>query len=211
MFQSLTPNRRTETIRPIFWQNRTKSYIARTENWDEYPNGRFGDSRSPAFGELDGYGVWIKQSVSIDLEQSSIQSLISLQKEEASKLWGEPTTFAELASLFARFCLSELSALPWSDEPVSPETSVIRKQLARMNELGFLTINSQPAVNGARSDDKIHGWGPSNGYVYQKVRRSHFEKKKQQTLDILSRRIWNFLYPQNYCQPFCRSWKRTLT
>ena len=86
------------------------------------------------------------------------------------KLWGEPTTFAELASLFSRFCLSELSALPWSDEPVSAETSVINKQLARMNELGFLTINSQPAVNGARSDDKIHGWGPSNGYVYQKVR-----------------------------------------
>ena len=62
--QSLTPNRRTETIRPIFWANRQKSYLSRTENWDEYPNGRFGDSRSPAYGELDGYGIWIKQSVS---------------------------------------------------------------------------------------------------------------------------------------------------
>lgn len=61
--QSLTPNRRTETIRPIFWANRTKSYLSRTENWDEYPNGRFGDSRSPAYGELDGYGIWIKQTV----------------------------------------------------------------------------------------------------------------------------------------------------
>lgn len=48
-----------ESIRPIFWANRAKSYISRTENWDEYPNGRFGDSRSPAYGELDGYGVWI--------------------------------------------------------------------------------------------------------------------------------------------------------
>jgi len=46
---------------------------------------------------------------------------------------------------------------------------VISEQLAKMNELGFLTINSQPAVNGARSDDKAHGWGPSNGYVYQKA------------------------------------------
>lgn len=61
--QSLTPSRRTETIRPIFWANRTKSYLSRTDNWDEYPNGRFGDSRSPAYGELDGYGIWIKQSV----------------------------------------------------------------------------------------------------------------------------------------------------
>ena len=61
--QSLTPNRRQETIRPIFWANRAKSYISRRENWVEYPNGRFGDSRSPAYGELDGYGVWIKQTV----------------------------------------------------------------------------------------------------------------------------------------------------
>lgn len=38
-----------------------------------------------------------------------------------------------------------------------------------MNQLGFLTINSQPAVDGARSDDSTHGWGPKNGYVYQKA------------------------------------------
>lgn len=150
--QSLTPNRRQETIRPIFWANRTKSYISRTENWDEYPNGRFGDSRSPAYGELDGYGVWIKQT-----------------KEDALKLWGQPTTFAEVANLFSRFCTSDLSALPWSDQAPSVETSIISKRLAKINELGFLTINSQPAVNGARSDDKVFGWGPSNGYVYQKA------------------------------------------
>ncbi|KAG6832264.1 hypothetical protein H0H87_002160 [Tephrocybe sp. NHM501043] len=150
--QSLTPSRRQETIRPIFWANRTKSYISRTENWDEYPNGRFGDSRSPAYGELDGYGVWIKQT-----------------KEDAIKLWGHPTTLSDIASLFSRFCTQGLSALPWSDQAPSKETSVISAQLARMNEMGFLTINSQPAVNGVRSDDKIHGWGPSNGFVYQKA------------------------------------------
>ncbi|KAF9461211.1 methylenetetrahydrofolate reductase-domain-containing protein [Collybia nuda] len=150
--QSLTPSRRQETIRPIFWANRTKSYISRTENWDEYPNGRFGDSRSPAYGELDGYGVWIKQT-----------------KEDAIKLWGHPTTFSDVASLFSRFCTHGLSALPWSDQAPSTETSIISQQLARMNELGFLTINSQPAVNGTRSDDKVVGWGPSNGYVYQKA------------------------------------------
>jgi methylenetetrahydrofolate reductase (NADPH) len=65
--------------------------------------------------------------------------------------------------------LGKLVALPWSDQPPAGETSVISKELAKMNELGFLTINSQPAVNGARSDDKVFGWGPSNGYVYQKV------------------------------------------
>ncbi|KAI0316747.1 methylenetetrahydrofolate reductase-domain-containing protein [Amylostereum chailletii] len=150
--QSLTPTRRSETIRPIFWGNRTKSYLSRTENWDEYPNGRFGDSRSPAYGELDGYGVSLKHTA-----------------EEALKLWGNPTTIADVASLFKRFCQNDLAALPWSDQAPSPEMSIIGEQLAKMNSYGFLTINSQPAVDGARSDDKIHGWGPSNGYVYQKA------------------------------------------
>ena len=62
--QSLTQKRRNETTRPIFWSNRTKSYIARTESWDEFPNGRWGDVRSPAYGELDGYGVNINKTVS---------------------------------------------------------------------------------------------------------------------------------------------------
>ncbi|KAI0272363.1 methylenetetrahydrofolate reductase-domain-containing protein [Gloeopeniophorella convolvens] len=150
--QSLTPARRSESIRPIFWANRTKSYLSRTENWDEYPNGRFGDSRSPAYGELDGYGVSLKQT-----------------KEDAIKLWGHPTTLQEIATLFRKFCRNELPALPWSDQGVSSETSAIAEQLARINELGFYTINSQPAVNGVRSDNKTFGWGPSNGYVYQKA------------------------------------------
>ena len=76
---------------------------------------------------------------------------------------------ADIGSLFSRFCTRQLAALPWSDQAPSGETSVISKQLAQINELGFLTINSQPAVNGARSDDKVFGWGPGNGYVYQKV------------------------------------------
>lgn len=85
------------------------------------------------------------------------------------KLWGEPKSLSEISSLFSRFCTGDLGALPWSDQKPSRETSVIAKQLAQMNELGFLTINSQPAVNGARSDDKVFGWGPAHGYVYQKV------------------------------------------
>ena len=46
---------KTEDVRPIFWANRPRSYNERTSHWDEYPNGRWGDSRSPAFGELTDY------------------------------------------------------------------------------------------------------------------------------------------------------------
>lgn len=94
---------------------------------------------------------------------------VSFQKEDAFKLWGHPTELSDIATLFSRFCTQELSALPWSDQAPATETTIISAQLAKMNKLGFLTINSQPAVNGARSDDKVLGWGPSHGYVYQKV------------------------------------------
>lgn len=90
--QSLTPNRRTEQIRPIFWANRQKSYLSRTENWDEFPNGRWGDSRSPAYGEFDGY----------------LLPQLKLSKEAAYDLWGKPETIEDVCSLFSKFCLNEL-------------------------------------------------------------------------------------------------------
>lgn len=38
-----------------------------------------------------------------------------------------------------------------------------------MNQNYFFTINSQPRVNGVSSSDKVFGWGPDKGYVYQKA------------------------------------------
>lgn len=95
--------------------------------------------------------------------------MLTPQQKDAYELWGHPTTFTDICQLFAQFCRGELRKLPWSSQPAASETSVITDQLAKMNEMGYLTINSQPAVNGARSDDKVHGWGPAGGYVYQKV------------------------------------------
>jgi len=167
---SLTPARRTETIRPIFWANRVQSYLSRTDDWDEFPNGRWGDSRSPAYGDLDGYPV-----------------SIGIKPEDAYNLWGHPTTFDDISGLFARFCRGELTKLPWSSQPPASETSVITPQLAKMNEKGYLTINSQPAVDGVRSDDKVHGWGPAGGYVYQKAYLEFFVSPE--LLSPLIRRI----------------------
>jgi methylenetetrahydrofolate reductase (NADPH) len=42
---SVEPKRKAEVVRPIFWANRPKSYLARTESWDDFPNGRWGDAR----------------------------------------------------------------------------------------------------------------------------------------------------------------------
>jgi methylenetetrahydrofolate reductase (NADPH) len=61
-----------------------------------------------------------------------------------------------------------LDALPWSEQGLSPETSTIAKQLLALNAKGWWTVASQPSVNGVRSTDPVFGWGPKNGYVFQK-------------------------------------------
>merc|ERR1719162_2363994 len=50
--QSADQQRKGEEVRPIFWANRPGSYIRRTATWDDFPNGRFGDRASPAYGDF---------------------------------------------------------------------------------------------------------------------------------------------------------------
>ncbi|KAI1369712.1 methylenetetrahydrofolate reductase-domain-containing protein [Xylaria arbuscula] len=149
--QSLGFGRREEDVRPIFWRNRNKSYISRTQEWDEFPNGRWGDSRSPAFGELDAYGIGLTGS-----------------NESNRAKWGEPKSIGDIGNLFVRYLEKELDSLPWSEAPLSGEAGPIKDNLINLNKRGFITINSQPAVDGVKSTHPIHGWGPPNGFVYQK-------------------------------------------
>ena len=59
------------------------------------------------------------------------------------------------------------------DQGVQLETGLIRDQLIAMNKTGFLTINSQPRVNGAVSTDSTFGWGGPGGRVYVIRHSSH--------------------------------------
>jgi methylenetetrahydrofolate reductase (NADPH) len=150
--RSLALGRKDESVRPIFWKNRKQSYVTRTQEWDEFPNGRWGDSRSPAYGELETYGVLLRHSSS-----------------KAIEIWGHPTCVDNLGQLFADYINGKVKCLPWSDAPISVEIESIKPELVDLNMRGILTINSQPAVNGVKSSHPVHGWGPSNGYVYQKA------------------------------------------
>lgn len=121
----------------------------------QFPNGRWGDQASPAFGDIDPLHLSLPQT-----------------PKDASSLWGLPSTLSDITALFANFCRGELKSLPWSDSPAAAETTVISEPLAKINADGFLTINSQPRVDGEKSSHPAFGWGPRNGYVYQKVRCS---------------------------------------
>ena len=62
-----------------------------------------------------------------------------------------------------------VTKLIFNEESLDPETELIAGTLARINKVGFLTVNSQPSVNCAPSNDPKVGWGPLGGYVFQKA------------------------------------------
>jgi len=153
---SAMESRSKEDVRPINWANRPKSYVMRTDDWDEFPNGRWGDSSSPAFGELS------------DLSHFYNFSLGS-EDDRRAMLGQSPAAPSDVYEVFARYVENRVPHIPWCDTPLQPESYLIQTQLAALNRAGFLTINSQPPVNGAPSTHSTFGWGGPGGYVYQKA------------------------------------------
>merc|ERR1719355_325302 len=153
--QSADPSRKTEDVRPIFWANRPGSYVRRTATWDDFPNGRFGDRASPAYGDF-GFVSYAKDPA-------------DKAAEAKRKMWGEcPKEASDVAKVFASFIKNDVKKLPWCTDAPAKETNFISKQLIKRNDLGLLTINSQPRVNAALSTDPYVGWGPAGGFVFQK-------------------------------------------
>jgi methylenetetrahydrofolate reductase (NADPH) len=85
-------------------------------------------------------------------------------------MWGHPVTSDDISNIFRRHISGELTQVPWSEEGLSQETGTITSELLSLNKKGWWTVASQPAVNGIKSDHAIFGWGPRNGFVFQKVR-----------------------------------------
>ncbi|XP_054435714.1 methylenetetrahydrofolate reductase (NADPH) isoform X2 [Pteronotus mesoamericanus] len=169
---SAHPKRREEDVRPIFWASRPKSYIYRTRDWEEFPNGRWGNSSSPAFGELKDYYLFYLKS--------------KAPREELLKMWGEELTSEKsVFDVFVHYLSGErnqnghrVTCLPWNDEPLAAETGLMKEELLRVNRRGVLTINSQPSINGKPSSDPIVGWGPGGGYVFQKAYLEFFTSRE---------------------------------
>jgi len=155
--------RSEEEVRPIFWRLRPNSYVYRTSDWGEFPNGRWGDSRSASFNDLKDYYLFYLKCPS--------------SKEEQLKMWGEELTCErDVWSVFVNYLTGtpnrtgvKVKRIPWDDDEIVSETALIVDELARVNRRGVLTINSQPRVNGVSSSDPTFGWGTPNGYIYQKA------------------------------------------
>ena len=130
--------------------------LSREATWDDYPNGRFGDARSPAFNPPLTYSP----------------TSLTVSPAEALSLWKTPTTHEEITHLFTCHVAGQNpKQLPWSESAtLSPETALITSELSELTQRkGYWTIASQPAVDGLPSSHSIHGWGPPGGFVFQKA------------------------------------------
>lgn len=147
--------RREEDVRPIFWANRPKSYLVRTKEWKDFPSGRWGDNRAPDFGEP---GNW-----------HGLPELNDI-KNKYKQLWGEKLEREQdVFHVFCNFVEGKINLLPWNEVPMREESRLISNDLLRLNKMGFLTINSQPMLNGIESENPQYGWGGKGGRVYQKA------------------------------------------
>ncbi|CAA0831806.1 Methylenetetrahydrofolate reductase 2 [Striga hermonthica] len=158
--------------------NRPKSYISRTVGWDQYSHGRWGDSRNASYGALSDYQFMRPRARDKKLREE----------------WTVPLNNVEdIYENFMKFCLGKLKSSPWSDlDGLQPETKIINEQLGNINLKGFLTINSQPAVNGVQSDSPSVGWGGPGGYEYQKAYVEFFCSPEK--LNALVEKCKNFSY-----------------
>jgi methylenetetrahydrofolate reductase (NADPH) len=182
--QCVNYQRKGEDVRPIFWSIRPKSYVYRTENWDQFPNGRWGHSSAPSFGDLKDYHLFYLNK--------------PFSSDELLKEWGpELNSEEDVFNIFESYISGnenkfgfKVNNFPWCEDSVSAETLVIKDRLVYFNRRGILTINSQPNVNGKSSSDPVVGWGSSNGYVYQKAYLEFFTSKEN--LECLIEAFGNF-------------------
>eukprot|EP00744_Colponema_vietnamica_P018996 GILI01026853.1.p1 GENE.GILI01026853.1~~GILI01026853.1.p1 ORF type:complete len:440 (+),score=54.44 GILI01026853.1:224-1543(+) len=150
--QSCDANRRVkEQVRPIHWSARSKSYLHLTSKWDEFPNGRWGNTQSPAFRDDATYHA----------------AMVLASQAKVCPAFASLATLEDIAKIFLQF-LDGYTVLPWSDELSSETDLVMDAMLKPLISRGLFTINSQPAINGAKSENPFVGWGPLSGYVYQK-------------------------------------------
>jgi methylenetetrahydrofolate reductase (NADPH) len=80
----------------------------------------------------------------------------------------------------------ETPTTPFCDLPISAESSLILPHLLALNspERQYWTVGSQPAVDGVKSEDPVHGWGPKGGWVFQKAFVEFFVNGKEEVEKI---------------------------
>ncbi|THG97685.1 hypothetical protein EW026_g4365 [Hermanssonia centrifuga] len=162
----ITPHNATDSattqlaVGPATETEAGKGELNNAATWDDFPNGRFGDFKSPAYGVSNPWGT------------------SNITRNQALSQWGYPKTVDDISKVFLRYLHSKSNSTPFSPEPLSPESLLIIRHLERLINKGWWTVGSQPAIDGVNSSDEVVGWGPKGGYVYQKCFVEFFVEKE---------------------------------
>lgn len=146
--------RKSEGVRPIFWANRTRSYVKRTAASETFPAARWGQGCTISALPSD--------------EELRYHTASTGRKAKALAAWGpELSSVDQVKAIFSKFYSGELAVFPWSETAYVDQGS-LKPRLAALIAKGMLPINAQAAVCGTASSDAAFGWGPVGGHVYQK-------------------------------------------
>lgn len=126
---------------------------APTKLIDEFPNGRYTDPSSAAFGEIDGYGPVVHGTA----------------QGNANPSWPKIRDTKDISRFFIDHITNALPEFPFSDQPLNAETGIIQEHLITLNRRGHWTLSSQPSASMVDSSDRVFGWGPSGGHVWQRA------------------------------------------
>ena len=81
--------------------------------------------------------------------------------------------------------------------------------LERLTKKSWWTVGSQPAVDGVSSLDRVFGWGPKGGYVFQKGFVEFFCERED--VDLIEQRakqegaVVNWLAANNEVRAFVKN------
>ncbi len=104
---------------------------------------------------------------------------LSFDFDDLKKTYGENvSSYKDISEVFVNYLTGKIKKYPFSEGSLQLETKVIIDPLVKMNTNYIFTINSQPKVNGVPSSDDKFGWGPKQGFVYQKAYYEFFIPKE---------------------------------
>eukprot|EP01121_Diplochlamys_sp_Union-15-3_P011138 TRINITY_DN3198_c0_g1_i1.p1 TRINITY_DN3198_c0_g1~~TRINITY_DN3198_c0_g1_i1.p1 ORF type:complete len:586 (-),score=89.78 TRINITY_DN3198_c0_g1_i1:116-1873(-) len=146
-------SRMEESVRPVHWLYRPKSYIARTEDWTKYPNGTW-KNYSSKFGEM---------------LLDHVKSLHPLTKKSKKRAWGSPKSIGDVNNMFVSFAEGKIRFIPFRDTYRTESVQHEDKKYVDIVKQGYLVINNLPRLNALPSEDKAQGWGGKGGHIYQKA------------------------------------------
>lgn len=180
--QSQHYKRINESIRPIFWSNRPKSYIHRTRKWTQFPTTNWSTEFSSNLDStsLTDFPQYLNFNLSPDTKKrlsecENLQQLYAIFDDFYSSTINQSTTKTtinldrnnnDIDQNSTRQSLRRLS-LPWINVVNDQYIESLYQKYGQFISKGLMVTNYLPAINGYNNDKIIYTCkNEKNSYIY---------------------------------------------